>query len=712
MLSLVEKLRCSVERVTYQNSENSFSVLRCRAQGYPELVTVTGNFPETCPGTVYCLEGFWKNDAKYGRQFTAVKAEETLPATAYGMEKYLGSGLVKGVGPKTARSIVAKFGADTFDIIEQSPERLLEVEGIGRVRQERIRKSWEEQKKVRALMVFLQEHDVSTAHAARIYKTYGDEALDVVREDPYRLAEEVWGIGFKTADSIAEKLGIAPDSPKRLRSGILFSLSKMSDEGHCFAVEAELVDKASEILSVEKEKLSPSLSSLIEERQVIRDGDALYLPPFYYAEKGTAERLIALMAEPMRKVDYAGLSYGLEYDEGQAEAVRLALSSKVMILTGGPGTGKTTTTKAIISSYQRAGLRVLLAAPTGRAAKRLSEASGLEAKTVHRLLEYKPPEGAGRNEEKPLEGDVLLIDECSMLDLLLFYSLLKAVPSGMSLILVGDSDQLPSVGAGNVLSDLIASGVIPVARLSKVFRQAAGSRIVMNAHRINKGQRLDLRGGSGSDFFFLETEKEKIADTVRDLCLQRLPSYYQLDSSQIQVLTPMQKGDAGAQNLNRLLQEALNHSELFLSRGGVQYRQGDKVMQIRNNYDKEVFNGDIGRIESVDTYERILAVSFDGRLVSYEQSELDELTLAYAVTVHKAQGSEYPAVVMPLTMGHYMLLQRKLLYTGVTRAKRLLVLVGEKRALYLALFKEDTSKRNTKLNERLRDADRIKKHGN
>ena len=706
MLFSVERLRCIVERITYQSEDGSYSVLKCRAKGRPDLVPVVGALPETHPGAVLLLEGFWKNDAKYGFQFFAVKAEETLPATAAGIEKYLGSGLVKGIGPKTASSIVRVFGTDTLSVIENSPERLLEVHGIGKVRVERIKQSWQEQKEIRDIMLFLQSHDVSTAHAVRIYKTYGASSIDIVRENPYRLAEDVYGIGFRTADKIAEKLGVGKDQEIRLRSGLLYTLNQMSQEGHCFASKAELCSKASGILEVPEQGLPDVLDKLIQDRTLFEEDEALYLPPFYYAEKGAAERLCRLLSHPVRRhrTHMLSESGGMKYDETQLEAVEKALSSKVMILTGGPGTGKTTTTRAIIEAYTQEGSRILLAAPTGRAAKRLCEATGLEARTVHRLLEFKPPGGFQRNEERPLEGDVLIVDECSMLDLLLFYNLLKAVPLTMSLVLVGDSDQLPSVGAGNVLSDLISSGCIETVVLTRIFRQAQQSRIVLNAHRINHGKMIDLSGGRDSDFFFIEKPREEIVDTITGLCLRRLPDYYHVDPEDIQVLTPMQKGEAGAQNLNISLQAVLNPSSLFLAYGGIQYRVRDKVMQIRNNYDKEVFNGDIGFIESVNLEEQTLIVSFDGREVEYERSELDELSLAYAVTVHKAQGSEYPIVVLPMTKAHYMLLERKLLYTAVTRAKRVMVLTGEKSAVRIAINKEDTSKRNTRLAERVRKA--------
>lgn len=712
----MDHLRCVVERITYQNADNGYTVLKCAVKNAQDLVTVVGIMPDTHVGSVLALEGVWKVDAKYGRQFSVEKFEETLPATVYGIEKYLGSGLIKGVGPKFARRIVEKFGKDTLDVIEENPDALIEVEGIGRVRVERIRKSWEEQKEIKNIMLFLQGHEVSTSHATKIFKTYGSDSISVVQENPYRLADDIWGIGFKTADTIAEKMGIEKDRFIRLRSGILYTLNKLSENGHCYAVREQLIKAAVQLLEVEEAELEITLDEMLRTEEVIREEEAIYLPPFFFSETGCAKRLLKLLAAERRvqmDVDTvmetvtgrAGQGQHITYDEVQLEAIRAAVSSKIMVLTGGPGTGKTTTTMGIIAAYRAAGCRIILAAPTGRAAKRMSEATGMEAKTIHRLLEYKPPEGYQRKEENPLEGDVLILDECSMIDIMLMYNLLKAMPEQMTLIMVGDTDQLPSVGAGNVLKDIISSGRIPVVRLSRIFRQAQGSRIIMNAHRINKGEQIDMRGGRDSDFFFAAKEtNEEVVELLVKYCTENLPRYYHVDALQdIQVLTPMQRGVCGAANLNQVLQEAMNPGSIFLRRGGTQYRLHDKVMQIRNDYDKEVFNGDIGVINHVDMEERELTVNFDGREVVYDVSELEELTLAYATTIHKSQGSEYPIVVMPFTMSHYVMLQRNLLYTGVTRAKKILVLIGEKKAVWYAVKNETTADRNTKLAERLRE---------
>ena len=741
----MEHLRCVVERITYQNTDNGYSVIKCRAKGYQDLVTVVGSMPDVHVGSVLYLGGSWRVDAKYGRQFSMETFEETLPATVYGIEKYLGSGLVKGIGPGFAGRIVKQFGADTLNVIEEDPDRLLEVPGIGRVRVDRVKKSWQEQKEIKNIMLFLQEHDVSTSHATKIFKTYGNESIQVVQENPYRLAEDIWGIGFKTADTIAEKMGFGREKYARLRSGILYTLNRLSENGHCYATRDMLLKAGTELLDVEENILSMTLDEMIRTEDVITEpvpveeedsekaddsaseapAKAIYLPPFFFSEAGTAKRLDAIYRNKNGIcVNTNGLAErisrrtGMQYDEIQMQAILQAAGSKVLILTGGPGTGKTTTTLGIITAFREAGARILLAAPTGRAAKRLSEATGMEAKTIHRLLEVKPPEGYQKNEENPLEGDVLILDECSMIDILLMYNLLKAVPDTMTLIMVGDTDQLPSVGPGNVLRDIIDSGCFPVVRLSRIFRQAQKSRIIMNAHRINEGRMPDISNGRNSDFFFMDMEKqalkkgldpenstvlsEEAAQTITELVSENLPKYYKVPSAEIQVLTPMQRGTVGAANLNQMLQEKLNPEGQGLRRGGFLFKTNDKVMQIRNNYDKEVFNGDIGTVSSVSMEDRELAVTFDDRTVTYDVSELDELVLAYAATIHKSQGSEYPIVVMPVLMSHFVMLQRNLVYTGITRAKKILVLVGTKKALGYAVRNVTVTDRNTMLQDRLK----------
>lgn len=727
------KIRGVVERITYQNPENGYTVLKCAVKSYKELVTVIGSLLDVNVGSVLLIYGNWKVDSRYGRQFAAESWEETLPATVFGIEKYLGSGLIKGVGPKYAKKIVAQFGTETLEVIETDISRLQEVDGIGKKRIKMIRDSWERQKEIKNVMLFLQDHGVSTSFAAKIYRQYGNESLDKMKENPFQMADDIWGIGFKTADGIAQKLGFAKEAYVRLRSGIMYTLSNLADEGHVFAYQKQLIAKAAELLEAEESSIVMTLDQMIMDKDLIcetvdyntdqAEMKAIYLPAFYYAEAGVAGKLKRLAQAPAadrlwhalmdarQKTGNESLSIDvskiqekvhMEYDEIQADAIRKAAVSKVMVLTGGPGTGKTTTTQGIIAAYRSFGLKILLAAPTGRAAKRMTEATGLEAKTIHRLLECKPPEGYQKNEDNPLEGDVLIIDECSMIDMILMNALLKAIPEGMRLILVGDIDQLPSVGAGNVLRDIIDSGVFPVVRLTRIFRQAQSSRIIMNAHAINEGKFPDISNGKNTDFFYIEKEdpEEAVQEIVR-LVKNNLPRYYKTPWNHIQVLTPMQKGIVGAANLNLALQEALNPQGDGLRRGGYLFRAGDKVMQIRNNYEKEIFNGDIGTVESVDLQERMLKVNFDQHIIEYEASELDELVHAYATTIHKAQGSEYPIVVMPVLMNHYVILQRNLIYTGITRAKKVLVIVGTRKALSYAVRNVTVTKRNTFLKERL-----------
>lgn len=727
------KIRGVVERITYQNPENGYTVLKCAVKSYKELVTVIGSLLDVNVGSVLLIYGNWKVDSRYGRQFAAESWEETLPATVFGIEKYLGSGLIKGVGPKYAKKIVAQFGIETLEVIETDISRLQEVDGIGKKRIKMIRDSWERQKEIKNVMLFLQDHGVNTSFAAKIYRQYGNESLDKMKENPFQMADDIWGIGFKTADGIAQKLGFAKEAYVRLRSGIMYTLSNLADEGHVFAYQEQLIAKAAELLEAEESSIVMTLDQMIMDKDLIcetvdyntdqAEMKAIYLPAFYYAEAGVAGKLKRLAQAPAadrlwhalmdarQKTGNESLSIDvskiqekvhMEYDEIQADAIRKAAVSKVMVLTGGPGTGKTTTTQGIIAAYRSFGLKILLAAPTGRAAKRMTEATGLEAKTIHRLLECKPPEGYQKNENNPLEGDVLIIDECSMIDMILMNALLKAIPEGMRLILVGDIDQLPSVGAGNVLRDIIDSGVFPVVRLTRIFRQAQSSRIIMNAHAINEGKFPDISNGKNTDFFYIEKEdpEEAVQEIVR-LVKNNLPRYYKTPWNHIQVLTPMQKGIVGAANLNLALQEALNSQGDGLRRGGYLFRAGDKVMQIRNNYEKEIFNGDIGTVESVDLQERMLKVNFDQHIIEYEASELDELVHAYATTIHKAQGSEYPIVVMPVLMNHYVMLQRNLIYTGITRAKKVLVIVGTRKALSYAVRNVTVTKRNTFLKERL-----------
>ena len=705
------KLRCVVEHITYQNEKNGWSVMKVKVKGYDNLVTLTGSLLDVPVGSVLLVDGDWRVDPKYGQQFVAQSWGEVMPATLYGIEKYLGSGLVKGIGPAYAKAIVSRFGLETIDVIENDIERLLEVPRLGKKRMEKIRDSWEKQKDIKEVMVFLQGYGVSTAFAAKIYRKYEKESIAKVKENPYQLADDIWGIGFKTADSIASKMGYEKNDPRRCRSGILYALNELAEDGHVYAEPNQLVEAATKLLDAEEAPVRQALATMIETKDVIADNDVIYLPPFYHAENGSAKRLQSLLADTSLfnsdiaaepEAEYGVKSGGIVYDEVQQAAIQKALDSKVMVLTGGPGTGKTTTTQGIIAAFKARHMSILLAAPTGRAAKRMTEATGMEAKTIHRLLEYNPMDGYKRNNENPLEGDALIVDECSMIDILLFYNLMKAIPSNMRLILVGDIDQLPSVGAGNVLRDIIDSQQISVVRLTRIFRQAQSSRIVMNAHAINAGHFPNIKNGLDTDFFFINQEDaDEMVKLIIGLVRERLPKKYGYPPKEIQVLTPMQRGTVGAGNLNIELQNALNPTGLSLTRGGYTFRQGDKVMQIRNNYDKNVFNGDIGYITAVDTNERTLTVTFDSRLVEYDITELDEIVLAYAVTIHKSQGSEFPVVVMPVTMKHFVMLQRNLIYTGITRAKKICVLVGTTKALAYAIKQNTVTKRNTKLKERL-----------
>lgn len=749
----MEKIRCVVERITYQNEENGWSVLRVSVKGYKDLVTLVGNFCDIKVGATLMVEGEWRVDPKFGKQIKAESWTEEMPSSIVGIEKYLGSGLIKGIGPVYAKKIVAKFGEETLQVIEEDIQRLGEVDGIGKKRIDLIAKSWEKQKDIKDIMIFLQGNGVSSAYATKIYKTYGKESIQKVQENPYRLADDIWGIGFKTADSIAKNMGYADNDIRRCKSGIIYSLNQLANEGHVFAMREQLIKDANERLGLNSSMNSPisenSASQKTSEQEAIAgmqleqmvaepapqmrppveqaleemissddlkvEDESIYLPPFYYSEIGVAKKLLELNAaktggnlfesQGKGKVDMAAIEKqsGIQYDEVQRAAITMAAESKVMVLTGGPGTGKTTTTQGIIAAWKTAGLSILLAAPTGRAAKRMSEATGMEAKTIHRLLEFNPADGFKHNEENPLEGDALIVDECSMIDIILMYNLLKAIPTTMRLVLVGDIDQLPSVGAGNVLRDIIESGVIPVTRLTRIFRQAQSSRIVMNAHAINRGCFPDISNGKETDFFFIRCEEPKDAvPQIVNLVKNRLPKAYGRPVSDVQVLTPMRRSYCGSDNLNIELQRALNPMGMSLMYGGTTYRTGDRVMQIRNNYDKDVYNGDIGCIMDVDAEEGELLVSFGEKEVSYEKSELDELVLAYATTIHKSQGSEYPIVVIPVFYSFFTLLQRNLIYTAITRAKKICVLIGQVKALGYAVKNLTVEQRNTKLKERLR----------
>lgn len=704
------EIRCTLQRSIYQAPESGWAVVEARLADSSETATLTGTFFDVVPGMMIIAEGCWKDDPRYGRGFTVAEWRQTMPATLDGIEKYLASGTIKGIGPATAKAIVKKFGLKTISILDDHIERLYEVAGIGKKRVESIRESWEEQKGISDMMVFFQGNGVSRALAAKIYQKYGKESVTVIKDNPYILADEFRGVGFRTADAIALKMGYERADLRRCSSGLLYTLNEMASNGHVFATLDQLLEEGMKLLGVDAPVIVATIKDMLGAEMLICEDEAIYLPKYYYAERGSA-KLLSLLAScqiknkgkrknKSKEVD----DCDVDYDDVQRQAIDMAMRSKVLVLTGGPGTGKTTTTKGIISAFKERGMKILLAAPTGRAAQRLSESTKMEAKTIHRLLEYQPPKGFLRDDENPLMGDALIVDECSMVDIQLFYSLMKAVPRHMRLILVGDIDQLPSVGAGNVLRDIITSERIPVVRLTRIFRQAQSSRIVMNAHAINNGRLPDISNGRDTDFFFLnEDNEEDVLRLIVDLVSKRLPAAYGVSPKSIQVLAPMLRGPIGTLNLNQELQNAVNPRGVSLKRNGQIFRVGDKVMQTANNYDKNVFNGDIGYIAFIDPDELTMKVRFDKQTVEYEYSEMDELMLSYAATIHKSQGSEFPIVVMPVSMKHYIMLQRNLIYTGITRAKKLCVLVGSTKALAYAVSNQPVNRRNSLLDQRLKD---------
>lgn len=718
-----QALRGTLERVVFHNADNGYSVLRVKVQGKSDPVTVVGVMVAPQPGIGMQAFGTWINDARFGRQFKMERFETLLPASLEGIRHYLGSGLIKGVGPRLAGRIVESFGTGTFQVLDEDPDQLSAIKGISPRLVSTIKTAWAEHKGIRELIMFLQPHGVSTSYAVRIFRHYGADALTVVRENPYRLAMDIHGIGFLTADTVAMKLGFTHDSAIRAEAGLLYVLRRVTDEGNVFFPYDKLVHQTADELGVETALLEDALCSLVADERIVIDTltaddgapfDGVYLSRYHHCESKIAFYLHRILHSP-KSVRFTEPGTMLEkvlgmlpiaLAEEQIEAARSSLGGKIVVITGGPGTGKTTVINAIIKLFQTAKGKVLLAAPTGRAAKRMSETSGLESKTIHRLLEYSPKEdGFARNENNPLACGLLVVDEASMLDTLLMYHLLKAVPLGATLVLVGDVNQLPSVGPGNVLKDIINSGVVEVVRLTEVFRQAAASEIIMNAHRINQGEVPPLMPPSQglSDFYFIrQDDPEKCADMIVELVRDHIPRRFKFDPvDDIQVLTPMHKGSAGVAALNNRLQAALNVQTQKVQRGERQYRLDDKVMQLRNNYDKDVFNGDIGRICYVNPDDRELTVRYEDRNVLYSFEELDEISPAYAISVHKSQGSEYPAVVIPILTQHYMLLQRNLVYTAVTRGKRLVVLVGSVRALHMAVSNNKTHKRYTWLDKRL-----------
>lgn len=709
-----------VERLTYQNPENGFTVARLQEPGKRELTCIVGTLPTIQPGETLACHGSWKNDSSHGWQFQVARYETCAPADVAGIKKYLGSGLIKGVGPVYAERIVEKFGTDTLAIIDGQPERLTEIAGIGRKRIEKIKACWEEQRAIREVMLFLQQYGVSPTFAQKIFRTYGEHSVRTVSEDPYALANDIFGIGFKTADGVAEKMGIAKDDPKRVRAGIEFVLNALSNDGHVCYPREEFLDAAQAMLEVSREAISAELARLASDERIVMDNLQLrdvatpyvWLKALHMSEVGIAREIERLLSHDCklrevkaeRAVEWVQGILHIELALNQQQAVIQALCEKVQVITGGPGTGKSTITKAILAITEKLSSRILLAAPTGRAAKRMAEICGRQAQTIHSLLEFDFTVGGFKKGRKsPLECDLLIVDEASMIDTALMYSLLKAVPNSARVIFVGDINQLPSVGPGNVLKDLIQSRLVPVTQLTEIFRQARGSKIITNAHRINSGEFPSLRNPPDSDFFFIEAEdKEGVQAEILSLVTRRLSKKYGFDRiNDIQVLAPMRRGDIGTENLNELLQKTLNPSDQPLVRGLRRYHVQDKVMQIRNNYKKEVFNGDVGRITKIDFEDQELLVCFEGRDVLYDFTELDELVLAYAVSVHKYQGSECPCIVMPVHTSHFKLLHRNLLYTGVTRGKKLVVLVGTKKAVAIAVHNNEVLQRHTGLRQAL-----------
>ena len=723
------ELTGQIEHLTYTNTDDGFTVARLKVDGRRDPVTVLGTMVAPAVGETLRLKGQWVRHPVYGEQFRISSYERAMPATIEGIEKYLGSGMIKGLGPVMARRIVDRFGKETLEVIETAIERLAEVEGIGQKRIETIRAAWQDQREIRDVMIFLQAHGVGAGYAQKIFRRYGRQSINVVTENPFRLATDMEGIGFVTADRIAAKLGFPAESKLRITAGVLYVLDKLSQEGHVYYPYEALISECRKTLSVGMETVAGAIDDLAQADRIVLeqlDKDhgsvqanrkAVYLKSFHVCETGIARRIALLSAAPKtcrpvqvdRALPWVQQRLAMELAVDQVDAVRAALEKKVLVITGGPGTGKTTIVNAVLQIFSRIGASALLAAPTGRAAKRLGETCGREAVTIHRLLEFSMGRGGfQRSEKHPLDADLLVIDEASMIDTVLMYHLLKAVPAGATLILVGDVHQLPSVGPGTVLKDIIESGTVTVVELREIFRQASQSRIIVNAHRINNGLLPDMRtaespGPTAEDFFFIQQEDpQRVVEIILELTQSRIPRRFGLDPvNDIQVLTPMHRGLAGASNLNRRLQNELNPGQDLISRGEQSFRAGDKVMQVRNNYDKEVFNGDIGRIVRIDSFSRQVICRFDDREVPYEAADLEEIVPAYAISVHKSQGSEYPAVVIPVLTQHFLLLQRNLIYTAVTRGRILVVMVGTRKALAIAVKNDKPRHRYTHLQQRL-----------
>ncbi|MEA5511806.1 ATP-dependent RecD-like DNA helicase [Crocosphaera sp. UHCC 0190] len=722
-----EYLTGVIERITYHAEDTGYTVARMQVKGFKDLVTIIGSFPNIQAGQTLQLQGSWYNHPKHGQQFNVSQYTETKPATLTGLEKYLGSGLIKGVGPVTAKRIVNHFGLDTLEIIENEIERLVEVPGIGKKRVKMIQKTWEEQKAIKDVMVFLQGHGVSTTYAVKIYKQYGEKAISTVTDNPYQLATDIYGIGFHTADKIAVNIGVSPWSKYRYKSGILHILSEAAEDGHCFLPLPELVNEAIELLNFDEhqtdaEAVNQVVIAMKEAEELIVEEvgtiKLCYKPTFYYTEQNLAKLLLKHLESPIT-VDLLRVknwiqrytqSKRISLSQQQQEAVTMAAASRIMVLTGGPGTGKTFTQKTIVALWQAMGKKIGLAAPTGRAAQRLGEMAGLEAKTLHRLLEFDPAKrGFKRDSDNPLPFDAVIVDETSMVDLFLGHSLMKAISPTCQLLMVGDNDQLPSVGPGKILEDLIESGKIPVVRLTQVFRQAASSAIIRNAHQINQGQYPKLEPISDnpkSDCLWHNggTEPEHSIQAISELVTEFIPRLGFNPATDVQVLCPMTRGVVGTRNLNQVLQQLLNppHPEKpEITRGGMILRVGDRVIQLRNDYNRQIYNGDLGIVKAIDTIEKLVTIQVDDRKVEYDYADLNEISLAWSISIHKSQGSEYPVVIMPVSMSHYVMLSRNLIYTGLTRAKQLAIIVGSSKALGIGVKQGHQKQRYTRLVDRL-----------
>jgi exodeoxyribonuclease V alpha subunit len=718
---MAETVAGLIDRVTFHNPENGFAVLKVKVKGRNDLVTVVGCLPAVTPGEHLDATGQWVVDRDHGQQFKADQIRTTHPASVEGIERYLGSGSVRSVGPHLAAKIVRLYKDRTLDIVEHHPDLLLHIRGIGPKRLERIRQSWLEQKEVRQIMVFLATYGISAARAVRIYRTYGQEAVARIKANPYQLADDIRGIGFKTADELAARLGIDRNSPHRAQAALRYTLHELAAEGHCGYPEDAAVEQTMRLVEIDQLAVEDAARQAVADGSVVRetiDGDTwLFLAALHRAEVGLAQsvhRLLSSSSHPLPKIDipralaWVESNLRLKLADGQQEAIRRACQEKMLVITGGPGVGKTTLVRSLLEIFSTKGLACVLAAPTGRAAKRLAETTGRTAKTIHRLLEFDPASGDfKRNANTPLKGDLFVLDEVSMVDVVLGHQFLRAVPAGACVVLVGDVDQLPSVGPGSVLADLIASESVPVVRLTEIFRQASESRIITAAYAINQGRLPDMsRPDELTDFYFIEAEEpQAISDLIVRLVRQRIPARFKCDpKTDIQVLSPMNRSLLGARNLNQVLQQALNPARgaAEIERFGWTFRVGDRVIQTENNYDKDVFNGDLGVVEQIDVLEQEMTVNFEGRSLVYDFADLDELALAYVLSIHKSQGSEYPCVVIPLHTQHYMMLQRNLLYTAVTRGKRLVVLVGSSKAVGMAVQRQNTSRRYTALCRRLR----------